>query len=42
MVENNMYNVEDFYKNKPSLNFIDIDGTREIQSINQFLKNIIK
>ncbi len=34
--------LEDFYKNKPSLNFIDIDGTREIESINQFLKNIIK
>ena len=34
--------LEDFYKNKPSLNFIDIDGTREIESINQFLKNTIK
>ena len=34
--------LEDFYKNKPSLNFIDIDGTREIESINHFLKNTIK
>ena len=34
--------LEDFYKNKPNLNFIDIDGTREIESINQFLKNTIK
>jgi len=34
--------LEDFYKNKPSLNFIEIDGTREIESINQFLKNTIK
>jgi len=34
--------LEDFYKNKPNLNFIDLDGTREIESINQFLKNTIK
>ena len=34
--------LENFYKNKPGLNFIDIDGTLEIESINQFLKNNIK
>ena len=34
--------LEDFYRNKPSLNFIDIDGTHEIDSINLFLKNKIK
>lgn len=34
--------LEDYYKNKPNLNFIDIDGTLQIESINQFLKNTIK
>lgn len=34
--------LEDYYKNKSSLNFIDIDGTLQIESINQFLKNTIK
>ena len=34
--------LEDYYKNKSNLNFIDIDGTLQIESINQFLKNTIK
>ena len=34
--------LEDYYKNKTNLNFIDIDGTLQIESINQFLKNTIK
>jgi len=34
--------LENYYKNKSSLNFIDIDGTLKIESINQFLKNTIK
>ena len=34
--------LEDYYKNKSNLNFIDIDGTLQIKSINKFLKNTIK
>ena len=34
--------LEDYYKNKSSLNFVNIDGTLQIESINQFLKNTIK
>ena len=34
--------LEDYYKKKSNLNFINIDGTLPIESINQFLKNTIK